>query len=331
MSIKFIKLKSSDLRNITLFLIDNKIIFHPIISPNGAPDFTGYEGRKFILILDRNILVTILRLVTTGVLKDAHSLKIVSSLLLWAEYNQITITSGLALSEYSYFNKESGKASLEHNIFLEIFKQCNPGHWLELALSRRESIPPITIKNKSEYQFFIEDDHFKMHYLEMLKISQLFFSEEITLISKFKTLHHWIYENILICKYTTYFAAMVFGGKSKIFRRQKPNFDEILKKCTSQAWDLTYLSFWSTQYYHEQESNHVYLFATMDKELKELFILTHKESLDIYIETFGMEDGKKIINILNRTYSTRPKPEIDPLILDRMIFQEKENLKRVLK
>lgn len=78
---KLIEIKESELKSITLFLIDKKIILHPIISPDGIPDFSGYEGRKFIVILDRNILIRIIRLVNNGELKDTHSLKVISCLL----------------------------------------------------------------------------------------------------------------------------------------------------------------------------------------------------------------------------------------------------------
>ena len=49
--------KESELKEITLFLIEKKIILHPRISPKGSPDFTGYENRKIEIILDRNLLV----------------------------------------------------------------------------------------------------------------------------------------------------------------------------------------------------------------------------------------------------------------------------------
>ena len=172
-------------------------------------------------------LVRILRLVNTGELKDNFSLKIIGSLLLWAAFNNINITAGLALTEYSHFHKGNNEASLENNIFISIFKQYAPGHWLDLALGRRQSIPKIQLNNKKEYTFFIEIDHFKMHYLEMLKISQLYYDNRLSIVDKLRNLYQWIYNNILICKYTTYYAAIAFGNKSKIFKNQKKNFEEV--------------------------------------------------------------------------------------------------------
>lgn len=67
-----IKVQEAQIMEITNFLIQSKVIFHPRISPSGVPDFTNYRGRSFILVLDRSILVPILDLVQTGTLKDTH-------------------------------------------------------------------------------------------------------------------------------------------------------------------------------------------------------------------------------------------------------------------
>ncbi|MCB0653178.1 MAG: hypothetical protein KDC85_18030 [Saprospiraceae bacterium] len=325
-----IEIKESELKSITLFLIDKKIILHPKISPDGIPDFSGYEGKKFIVILDRNILIRILRLVNNGELKDAHSLQIVSCLLAWSEFNNIALNSGLALTEYSYHHKGNIESSKENNIFLQIYDQYSPRDWFDLAMGKTRTIQKIHLKEEKDYEFFVEDDHFKMHYLEMLKLSQLYFSDDIEVEKKFELFHKWTFENILICKYTTYFAVMLFGGKSKTLRNKKLNFDSIKRICKNVAWDLTYLSFWSTQYYYEKDAKEIYLFATMDKELRDLFFLTHKESLEIYREVFGEKKGNNIIDSVSEIYVRRDKPEINQIVLDKLINQEQLYLTEIL-
>lgn len=327
---KFIEIKEGELKSITLFLIGKKLILHPIISPNGTPDFSGYEGRKFILILDRNILVHLLKLVNDGELRDLHKLKIVSCLLAWAEFNSIALNSGLALTEYSHHHKGNIKSSKENNIFLHIFKQYSPRDWFDLATGKTQSIQKIELREERDFDFFIEDDHFKMHYLEMLKLSQLYFNNDIEIVEKFELFHKWVYENILICKYTTYFAVMLLGGKSKTFRKKEINDESINRICKNVAWDLTYLSFWSTRYYYEKDTEQVYLFATMDNELRDLFFLTHTGSLVIYTEIFGEQKGQAIINSVSKIYLGRSKPEINPILLDKLIQEEQLNLTETL-
>lgn len=324
---KSIKIKASDLKEITLFLIDNEIIFHPIISPIGYPDFTGYENKNFILILDRNFIIPIIRLMKTGEVKDEFLLKLIGSLIFWVDFNQIKLTAGIALSEYSQQTKSSYNVNIENNLFQNILEKYSLKQWLNLALGKNETIKPAELKENSEHNFFIESEHYKMHYLEMLKISQLYFNNDISIVNKFKILHNWVYNNILICKYTSCFSVLVFAEKSKIFKKQTVSFENILKICSNEAWDLTYLSFWSTQYYYEEESQDIYLFATRDKELKDLFKLTHKESLEIYTDTFGNKIGKEIIETLEQIYLPRKKPEINLKILDKLIVEEKQILK----
>lgn len=327
----FIEIKESELKEITLFLIDKKIISHPNISPNGVPDFSRYLGRKFVLILDRNLLVPLIRLVKEGKLKDSYSLKVVSSILVWSQFNNIAVTSGLALSEYAHFHKGNEKASLENDIFLRIFEQYSPKMWLDLSLGRRQTIPKIKDHVKTDFEFYNEGDHFKMHYLEMLKIAQLYFDDRYIIEEKFKKFHQWIYDNILICKYTTSFAAILFGGKSKTLNAEKRDFNEVVRKCKNQAWDLTYLSSWSTLYYYEEESDNIYILATLDKELKEIFVLTHTETVDIHRQLFGEKVGDRIVDNLTAIYLPREKPEIDPKKLDEMIDSEKLALEEVLR
>lgn len=115
----FLKIKESELKLITLFLIDTRVIFHPVISPSGFPDFSNHKGRKNVLILDRNIFTPLIRLLTSGQLKDEYSLKVISSLMLWAQFNNLSVTSGLALSEYAHHKDGDDEANFEKDLFIK--------------------------------------------------------------------------------------------------------------------------------------------------------------------------------------------------------------------
>lgn len=323
--VEIVEIKKSELKEITLFLIDQKVIFHPIISPKGVPDFTGYRNKRFAVFLDRNILVRIKRLLVNGKLKDAHSLKLISCLLLWSEFNNISLNSVLALMEYSYHHGGNEESSEENNIFLQMYKQYSPKQWLELALGKVESIPKIKVNEFNDYNFNIDSDHFKMHYLEMLIITQLYFID-IPNIEKFKKFLEWVYKNILICKYTTYYAAMVLGNMSKMLKGDIFDFDVVVNRCVNQAWDLSHLSYWSTYYYYENNSDEVYLFATMDKELKELCILTHSESNQLFFDVFG-EEG---VECISETYKPRKNKKDSLPDLDKLIIHEEKKLKLLI-
>ncbi len=231
--------------------------------------------------------------------------------------------------EYSHHHGGNNESSNDNNYFLKLYKQYKPNHWLDLATGKKDVIPKIKLENIKQFNFNIKSDHYKMHYLEMLKLTQIYF-DDLSIVEKFKLFHQWVYDNILICKYTTFFAALVFGNKSKLFKKTCLEYETVIKNCSNQAWNLTYLSYWSTYYYYEDSVDDIYLFATMDKELKELFFLTHKESNEIYTELFGDELGREIIQAISQIYKIRQKQVAKKINLDKMIIEEQEKLKSVL-
>ena len=318
-------------REITIFLLEKRIIFHPSISPNGVPDFSQYHGKKYNLIIDRNILTKLIKFVTDGELKDPYFRKIISSLMFWVNINNIGIVSSFALMEYSYGKQNSLEANLENKIFLEIFKSYDPQIWLNVAVDKEIKIPKIVSKNRLDANFYIESDHFKMHYLEMLKLAQLYFNTELSSIKKLEIFTQWVVKNLIICRYTTFYATLLLFGKSRIFNNINPtNFDLIHQKCKNQAWDLTYLSEWSTLHYYEDNADTIYLFATADNELKQIFIMSHKESIDTYFEIFGREITRQIFEKLNPIYRERRMPNLDMNVINKLINKEKEILKEKL-
>lgn len=241
----FLKIKESELKQLTLFLIDTKVIFHPSISPNGFPDFSDHMGRKNILILDRNILIPMIRLLTKGYLKDDYSLKVISSLMFWAQLNNLSITSGLALSEYAHHKGGDNEANFEKDLFLKSFNYYDPSIWLDLALGRLKTIEPLSVNTSEKFLYNKEFHHYKMHYLEMLKIAQYFFDQLLSTEEKITNFYRWVYENILVGKYTITYLTQFFGGRINTFKNTK-TFDQLIDKCKNQAWDLSYLSLWSS-------------------------------------------------------------------------------------
>ena len=324
----FLRIKESELKEITLFLIDTKIIFHPAISPTGFPDFSNHKGRKNVLILDRNILTPMIRLLTTGHLKDEYSLKVIGSLMLWAQFNNVSVTSGLALSEYAHHKGGSNEANFEKDLFLKSFNHYQPSIWLEIALGRLKTIEPLSVSASEKFEYHKEFDHFKMHYLEILIIAQYYFDALLSSEQKITKFHRWVYDNLLICKYTISYLALLIGGRINTFRKAE-TLNQVIDRCKNQAWDLSYLSLWSTFYYNEHESNTNYLFATLDKGLKEIFISTHGESTDLHSELFGSEVGNRINQLMLETFKTRQLPRISTEWTNEMIGIESKKLELI--
>jgi hypothetical protein len=324
-----LKVKESELKQITLFLVDTKVIFHPSISPNGFPDFSNHQGRKNFLILDRNILSPMIRLLKSGQLKDEYSLKVISSLMFWAQFNNLSVTSGLALSEYAHHKGGDNEANFEKDLFLKSFDHYAPDIWLNLALGRLKTIEPLTVDTSEKFSYNKEFDHYKMHYLEMLKIAQLYFDKSQSVEDKFTSFYKWVYENILMSKYTNSYLALLIGGQISTFKKAE-TFDQVIDRCKNQAWDLSYLSLWSTLYSKEQETSTNYLFGTLDRGMKEIFTSTYNESIDLHSSLFGNKIGSKINHSMRDTFKPRQRPEINVDRIDEMMVSELEKLKKIM-
>lgn len=327
-------IKDSELKSINEFLIERKIILHPVISPNGEPNFNKNLGRKYILILDRNIITKLVELCKTGTLKDQYLLKVISSLMLWTIFYGIDITAGLALMEYANNKQNDEDSSRENNIFLKSINFYSPNIWLDLATGRIQNIPKIELnEDNTNYFFNIKSEHFDMHYAEMLHIFYLSFQQKLTKEEKIIAFIRWNEKKLPFCAYTIVYVTLLFSNKIKplIIGNELPNLDFILKKCQNQAWDLTYLSFWSTLYWDEKHENTSYLFSTMDKDLITIFINYHNMGSNLFIRCLGKVKGSTVEKEYREIIKNRVKPEINEAFVNNLIQSEKDNLINLLR
>lgn len=333
MGYEIIKATENEVKSSTIFLLNQQIIFHPYISPNGKLDFTNYLGRQYVLILDRNILTKLIELCNKGCLKDTHILQVIGSLMFWALSNNISVTAGLALNEYANNKNNNIDASRENYLFKKIFDFYDPKLWLELAIKNRKKIPKIEFNNKSEnYNFNKKSDHYKMHYAEMLRAMSLYFQKNLSIENKIIMFLQWNKDNLLFCQYTIVYILLLFSNKIKQHKELLPQpFENLSKKCSNQAWDLTYLSFWSTLYWNEKEGKISYLFSTMDKDLKKIFSYTHDIKKNIFIDCLGKHKGlivqKKYEGIIN----DRIKPVMSTEAINNLVMREEVNLRDCIK
>ena len=318
-------------KKVTQILIEKKVLYHPNISPTGIPNFKNYRGREFVVILDRNILVDLLRLVETGTLKDRNKLKIVASLLFWSDFNNVALTSGFALMEHSHFKGDNSESNHQHNLFQSIHGNYNPKTWLELALGQKTSIPQIEIKSSEEAEYLINNEHHTWNYLQILKLCQLLVRTDLSRTEKIEKFHQWSYDNVLVGIYSTCYAMLFLSSQAKLsVKFAKISINKILHSCSNTAWDLTYLSFWSTLYWTDRNSGEVFLFATMDKELKKIFSHVHSQSEDVFVQILGEQEGSRVKKDLERIYKPRPKRTFDPKELAELRKREEEKLLSIM-
>jgi hypothetical protein len=298
-----------EIKSITEFLLEKRFVFHPVISPNGIMDFTPYGNRDYVLLLDRNLLTKMIEFFKKGTINDAYIRKVIASIMFWAHANHISLNSGLALNEYANCSGDNSIASAENSIFLKAMKYYHPKIWLSIAMGRREGIEPLPCVFDDNYSFNINNEHQLMHMSEMLCITRLYFDKLLSPVEKMVRFLEWNYKNLLICQYTIVYAMFVFSDRTKVYKKANSHcLDDVLRICRNQAWDITYLSDWSTLYWDDINKDSVYLFATMDKELKQLFTETHDTKSNLFYRFFNESDAMQIEICFDNLRMNRKKP-----------------------
>jgi hypothetical protein len=321
-----------DIKSITEFLLEKKFIFHPVISPEGIMDFTLYRNKEYVLLLDRNLLTKMIEYFRKGILNDAYIRKVIACIMFWAHANHVSLNSGLALNEYANCTKNNALASVENNIFLDAMEFYHPDVWLSIAMGRSEAIEPLPYISEESYNFKVDNEHQLMHMSEMFCITRLFFDKLLSPVEKMISFLKWNFSNLLICQYTIVYALYVFSENSKVFKKANPgNFDEILGICRNQAWDLTYLSDWSTLYWDDRDGDSVYLFATMDKELKQIFIETHDTEREMFTRFFNERDALQIEDCFEKLRVNRKKPKLNTKVIKEFYNTEYRLLEASMK
>jgi len=308
----------------------SELVFHPTFSIDGNPNTIDLINTKknLVLILDANILSDYLRLIRTGTIPDKERLMIIAALLIWSHFYNINPTSGIAFKEFTTNNNTVNRVSLENNLFLKSINHYKPRIWIEVAKGEVSEIPPLSTDEYLEKYFFGgKNDHYSMHFAEVLFIKYLLHRNDLNTEQKILSFIQWNSENSLLCKYSLAYVFLLFSQKIKQANLYKAkSWEEIERVVKNQAWDLTYLSLWSTFYTEEDSSDSIYLFATFDVDLKLIFCATHNKNTDIFTSCLSSKISDNIKFVYKQMILNREKPVITDQYIDNLISLERKRL-----
>ena len=301
---------------------DLQIVFHPSISPIGNVDYKKFFAAKrektLVLFVDRNILSSLLRFCEKGSLKNKGESQIVGIIMAWTTINHMAISAGLAVRKHAAQLQSQEEGLLELQKFLEIFEFYPSPMWLEVAEGMRTAIPPITFTRKSAQNITVNyadaGDHYDMALASLLCIVRLYRSNNHTALEKLKAFFQWMYENLLISECLLVYAAMLFTGQDSIKAPKHANsdsFDKIVAGCENQAWDISYLTNWSTIYSDSDKYPEEYLFATNDVLLKRIFINTNAPDgfNGLIYDIFTKKEYNELMDYFEVKMQNRVKPD----------------------
>lgn len=324
-----------------------QLVFHPRLAPTGTLTYSELRemrlAKQVITLFDRNLLCSLLKLAKQGTLKNLEELHTIALLMLWADMNSIPISAGLAIKENAIKAGNSQLAKIELSKFNEIFEFYPSMLWLRLFQGSITSIPPCPFNNppyKTKTSYHNDDDHLLMHLACMLHVVFLFRQQALSPVEKVLKFLDWNLRALPICQYTNTYITLLFSNQYGIRPPKGANSDSweaIWNGCYNQAWDINYLSNWSTFYTCEDQMPDVFLFSTADIMLKTIFINTHGGGtlLDLFGVVFPQKDAQQIIDfyVRNAHPSVRKKPDYgqNPTPhLRRIVEQEKKRLLGIL-
>lgn len=316
---------------------DAELFFHPRYAIDGKIQYEElvklHNKNKFV-IFDRNIVSYLMEYTTNGILRDNYSMIIIALIMLYCNANHFQISVGFALQEYSSTQKDRNKIEEELNRFLTITEYYPSMIWKNVLYSKNKEIPKVQKVHKYDRKadFSYKGGHQLIHECEMIALARIYKSNKSNK-EKLIEFIEWNYENTLICQYTIAYAILLFGEHEGVRPPKNINstdFNKILNGCINQAWDLTYLSNWSTLYWNEDELNNIHFFVTNDKLLKLIFNVTHS-GINIVDELFNKKESKEINDRMLELRDNRIRPNIEISTLENLLEEEKEKLKLIMK
>ena len=265
------------------------------------------------MFIDRNILISLLKFCEKGSLKNKGESQLIGLILTWAEMNDIAISAGLAIQERASHLHSQEDGLIELQKFLEAFDAYPGQMWLHVAEGRLTEIPPVTYSNKPAQNITAEyadgGDHYDMAVASLLHVVQLYRNKAMTPKEKIQDFFQWTYDHLLVGEYLLVYATLLFTGEDGVKAPKHANSDDLCKivaGCENQAWDIAYLTNWSTLYSDTENYAEEFLFATNDVLLKRFLYtkIVPMDLMDYCLSCFQKKNTRKSQIILRKKCGT---------------------------
>lgn len=342
----FLFLDDKDVSFIWDTIQSQRMIFHPKIAPDGIIDFQKFYASKrkkpFVLFLDRNILISLLKFCEKGSLQNKGESQLIGLIMAWAELNNISISAGLAIQERASQLHSQTEGLIELRKFQEAF-DAYPGQlWLYVAEGRLTEVPPITYSLQQAQNITAEysdgGDHYDMAVASLLHAVRLYRNNSMSPVEKIQEFLQWTFDNLLVGEYMLIYIILLFTEQEGIKAPKHVNsnhVDKIIAGCENQAWDIAYLTNWSTMYSDTENYAEEFLFATNDTLLKQIFIYRNRPYgvNALLFQVLSRSDYTEIIGYIDQKMRNRIKPDFgdNPRIyFQKLIESEKQQLSELL-
>ena len=261
----------------------SQMFFHPRYAPDGVFSVDDiFELQKpdkdILIIADKNFVSPICEIVKTGTLKDADRLQRAALFVTWVKFLNASATCGIGLLENDTAGLSTISGEESRQMFLHGLDKVPSQIWKDIAFGYRSEIPQPFLFDKftpdaTEYKYG-DGLHLLSHEAAIIKIVELLRTPGVAPVDKFDRFMRWYADHLDIAESIMVYAAMVFGNVkwvSKPKSATSDNYEKVVKGIKNQAWDITYITTWSTEYYNETENKSV-MFATDDRTQKVIVV-----------------------------------------------------------
>lgn len=198
---------------------------------------------------------SLLKFCEKGSLKNSTEVRLIGLIMTWAEMNGVAISAGMAVRERAsqMHSQEVGLVELQR--FKEAF-DAYPGQvWLRISEGQLIEVPPVQFSMKPAQNITVNyadsGDHYDMAVASLLHAVRLYRNETMKPADKVLDFFKWMCDHLLISEYLLVYAIMLFTEQENIKapKHAKNNdMTKIIAGCENQAWDIAYLTNWSTLY-----------------------------------------------------------------------------------
>ena len=319
-----------------------QVIFHPEIASDGQIDYKKFYASKikkpFCLFIDRNILSSLLKFCEKGSLDDKGESQLIGLIMTWAELNDISISAGLAVQERASQLHSQDEGLIELQKFMEIFKAYSGQMWLDVAEGIQTEIPPITYSNLPAQNITADYangcDHYDMALASLLHAVWLYRTPNLKAVDKVRAFFRWMCDYLLISEYLLVYIVMLFTEQDRIKapkHAKSDSLEKIISGCENQAWDIAYLTNWSTLYSNTDKYDQEFLFATNDYLLKRIFINKNGPNglNGLLFEVFSKKEYNQLMDYFEDMMQNRVKPDFGDTphrYFQKLIENEKQRL-----
>lgn len=331
----FILLEDDELQEIFEVMNRFQIIFHPYYSREGKlehyNDFLRNKKNK-IIILDRNMVSMISGYFENGELACERNMIMILFFLLYCNINRLQYNFGLAMNEYAD-SENNSKVINQLNGVLTYISEFPSMLIKEMLKTENYKISPIKIpvKFQRDYNYKFKSDFYLVSYCSILKASEIFLKKELSKKEMILQYLDWYYDNLILSKYDITYAILLFINYPQIKAPKNINgsYDEFIKGCKNQAWDISYLTTINNLQQNSDECE--YFFATNDSTLKLIFMVCNNSESswgDIIYDRLSKKDKAEIFNLINLKMKKRIKPLCNNEKLIELANQLEENIKK---